>query len=217
MQPALPDASISAPGPAGAGVNGVVATDLADWAAEINSEHLAALDCAETAIEHARRAGDLLIKAKHSLAHGEWLPWIAANIQIGERHVRNYMTLAKANRQRVADLSQRRALAELAAPKARIIADLRNIDSGTRIDGSPIPIETGRLSLGDINGEAACVLVESRRHRGFWHDINLRDGTASGRPMLPAGLQYFLALNPATASLEWQTAPDRGEFLELVS
>jgi hypothetical protein len=94
----------------------LIAGDLEDWAAEINNEHLAAEDCARTAIEHARRAGGLLIKAKQALSHGEWLPWLAANVRISERSVQIYMKLARANPQRAADLSVRQVLVELAAP-----------------------------------------------------------------------------------------------------
>jgi hypothetical protein len=105
----------------------LIAGDLEDWASEINSEHLAASDCAQTAIEHARRAGGLLIKAKQALPHGDWLPWLAANVHVSERSVQVYMKLARENPQHAAGLSMRRALAELAAPISKAHIDHEGI------------------------------------------------------------------------------------------
>ena len=46
-------------------------------AIEIRAQHLLARQAADTAIDHARRAGMLLLQAKAALDHGEWLPWLA--------------------------------------------------------------------------------------------------------------------------------------------
>jgi Protein of unknown function (DUF3102) len=61
----------------------------------IEREHLAATRDARSAMEHAIRCGVLLLEAKASLAHGEWLPWIAANLSFGDRQARKYLSLAK--------------------------------------------------------------------------------------------------------------------------
>lgn len=94
----------------------LVASDLQDWADEVNSEHLAAFDCALTAIEHGKRAGSLLLKAKEAVGRGQWLTWLAANIKVSVRQAQRYMQLAEANTTRVSHTSMRQALAELAAP-----------------------------------------------------------------------------------------------------
>ncbi len=52
-------------------------TTLVSIAQEINEEHEAASRAVRSALEHARRAGELLLEAKAQRAHGEWLPWLA--------------------------------------------------------------------------------------------------------------------------------------------
>lgn len=68
---------------------------LQDYAAIINDAHRSAFKCAQAAIEHARVAGEHLIKAKAALKHGEWLPWLAENCEVGERQARKYMQVAE--------------------------------------------------------------------------------------------------------------------------
>lgn len=71
-----------------------------------------------SAVEHAIRAGDLLIEAKAQVRHGEWLPWLAENFPASERLAQSYMRLA-ANPQRSAHFdSVDAALKELAEPRA---------------------------------------------------------------------------------------------------
>ncbi len=65
---------------------------LEDLAAEIVQEHTAA----RAGLEHARRAGELLIEAKQQVQHGEWLPWIKANVAcVTRRMAQHYMRLAR--------------------------------------------------------------------------------------------------------------------------
>ena len=98
------------------------ATDrLVALAADINREHEAAEHAATTAVEHARRAGEMLLEAKAAVLHGAWLPWIRENLSLSERSAQGYMRVAKQLRelpdgkaQRVADLPLRQVLASLA-------------------------------------------------------------------------------------------------------
>ena len=84
----------------------------------INQHHTAAVKHAESALEHARAAGELLLEAKDGCKHGEWLDWIAANFAGSEKTAHNYMRVARrwqqimatAKPQRVTDLSLREAL-----------------------------------------------------------------------------------------------------------
>jgi hypothetical protein len=65
------------------------------------NEHLAAAETAtRRGLEHAIAAGILLLEAKELVAHGEWLTWLQANCQIGQRQVQAYMRLAR-NRHRL--------------------------------------------------------------------------------------------------------------------
>lgn len=69
--------------------------DLSALAAEINAAHRAAQEYASKAVERALQAGDLLIKAKSAVQHGQWLPWLAVNCpDIAERTCQQYMKLA---------------------------------------------------------------------------------------------------------------------------
>jgi hypothetical protein len=88
---------------------------LSQLAERINAEHEATEATAKASIQHARIAGELLLKAKAQVGHGNWLPWIRENCKLSERTARDYMKIADqwhelANRQRAADLSLRGAL-----------------------------------------------------------------------------------------------------------
>jgi hypothetical protein len=95
---------------------------LDQLATQIEAKHRAAQEAARSAVEHACRAGELLIEAKAAVTHGKWGRWIEANVTIAPRTVRAYMQLAKrlpelsdADRQRVADLPVRYAVKEVRA------------------------------------------------------------------------------------------------------
>lgn len=92
-------------------------SELTALAMRINAEHAAAEQAAETAVERARRAGELLIEAKEKVPHGQWLPWLAENITMPKRTAQAYMALAHGlpqlapeDAQRVAHLPLRKAL-----------------------------------------------------------------------------------------------------------
>ena len=61
---------------------------------QIEREHRAAFDAVASAIQHAIECGRLLLKAKATLAHGAWLPWVEANLSFGSRQARKYTRLA---------------------------------------------------------------------------------------------------------------------------
>jgi hypothetical protein len=93
-------------------------------AQQINAEHEAVCRAAYSALEHAKRGGELLCDVKASLPHGRWLPWLAEHCPtIPERTAQAYMRIARywptleAKTQRVADLPIRQALALLAEPE----------------------------------------------------------------------------------------------------
>jgi hypothetical protein len=46
-------------------------------------------------LEHYRRVGDLLLKAKERCGHGKFLPWLKANFPFSRQHAANYMRLAE--------------------------------------------------------------------------------------------------------------------------
>lgn len=100
---------------------------LATLAAQINAEHDAAENHARKAIEHARAAGEKLLLAKAGVAHGQWLPWLAANCpRLAERTAQAYMKLAKGwpllerKSATVADLTINDALKLLTGPDSDV-------------------------------------------------------------------------------------------------
>ena len=73
----------------------ITAEELVNIAEQINAEHEAAKGAFGSAFEHAARAGVLLRRAKLSVPHGEWLPWIRDNCPMSRRTVQMYMRIAK--------------------------------------------------------------------------------------------------------------------------
>lgn len=68
-------------------------------AKDINEAHRLAKECAETAIEHALRCGELLIAQKDTLrgaaGHGSWESWVEKNCEFSLRMAQRYMQAAK--------------------------------------------------------------------------------------------------------------------------
>ena len=96
----------------------------------IRAELAAAKNAARSAIEHARRAGELLLEAKQVIPHGGWGRWLADHCEISPRTARAYMQLARrlaemseVERQRVADLPLRGLCERLAEPKPITTSD----------------------------------------------------------------------------------------------
>lgn len=71
-------------------------------ATQINTAHRAAVSNAQKvfeysdkSMEYAAECGRLLLRAKEGVPHGEWLPWIEANLEFEERQAQKYMRVAK--------------------------------------------------------------------------------------------------------------------------
>ncbi len=64
-------------------------------APQIAAEHEAAQQHADKAIEHAKRAGALLLEVKAQLDHGQFLPWIDDHLNVSRRQVQRYMRAAQ--------------------------------------------------------------------------------------------------------------------------
>lgn len=106
----------------------VRAPSLAQLAKRINAEHRECGRAMKRGLLHALRAGELLIEAKDTVKHGQWLTWLADHCpKVNERLAQKYMQVARdfplleaANAARVADLSFREALRLLAANLAML-------------------------------------------------------------------------------------------------
>lgn len=67
-----------------------------------NEEYHLAAYAARSALEHARRSGDALLRAKELLGHGKFLPWVREHFESSDRTARAFMQIAS-NWQRVAN------------------------------------------------------------------------------------------------------------------
>ncbi len=73
------------------------AHDLLSLADTIRIQHHEAEKSQRDALERYRTVGNALLAAKALCKHGEWLPWLKANVSFTEQHARRYMRLAKSN------------------------------------------------------------------------------------------------------------------------
>jgi hypothetical protein len=64
-------------------------------AAFINAEHEAGQAAIKKGLEHYRRGGERLLAVRKRLRHGQWLPWLKANVNCSQQTASNYMRLAK--------------------------------------------------------------------------------------------------------------------------
>ena len=74
-------------------------------AADINRLHGLATARATEAIGYAKQAGILLLEVKAALKHGEWLPWLAANVTVSARQVQRYVAVAQGKAVTVRELA----------------------------------------------------------------------------------------------------------------
>ena len=97
------------------------------YATEINEAHQLALQHAASAVNYGVKVGTLLLEAKAVLPHGQWLPWLRANVVFSERTAQSYMRIAHKSppeiRNGAADLSLRKALQNVAGPRRMSLDD----------------------------------------------------------------------------------------------
>lgn len=62
--------------------------------ADIAHHHAQALAKAGEAVAHAQQVGKLLQQVKDTLAHGQWLPWLAENVTFSPRQAQRYLQVA---------------------------------------------------------------------------------------------------------------------------
>lgn len=65
--------------------------DLAELAVQINDEHAACVRFANDAVKRAIKMGQLLVRAKQAIPHGDFAGWIKANCTFRPRMAQSYM------------------------------------------------------------------------------------------------------------------------------
>ena len=86
---------------------------LARLAKQINSAHDACekvlVKAQQTSLQHAVRAGKLLVEAKKLVGHGQWLDWLEKHFAGNPRTAQRYMTLATELEKRQREAKQQAA------------------------------------------------------------------------------------------------------------
>jgi hypothetical protein len=122
---------------------------LSALAKEIRQAHEAALASARTSLQHARRAGELLMRAKAEVPHGGWLPWLKASCPgISERTAQAYMQVSAhweeitAKAQGTADLPISTALALVSAQRRGFVAGAVKVNVISKTETYKLPVAT---------------------------------------------------------------------------
>jgi len=186
MQPIFThDAATVKPGPdQAAGAPHAGSNRLTVLAADIVAAHNDVLAFEAKATERAIGAGKLLIEAKDSLKHGQWLPWLKANFAFSERTAQRYIRLAEA----AANPTRCRIL-EMGVAEA-----LRYLDEVASI---PLPKPT-EVTIGLVgNGEASIAYIVHDRDadddKSSYHIAAIDDGhltVCTTRRPVPGDLVY---------------------------
>jgi hypothetical protein len=195
---------------------------LTDLAVRIRAEHEAARLAARTTIEHAIRAGELLIEAKQLVQHGYWGDWLHAHCDLSERSAQAYMRIARyqSNPQLTADLTIDDALKVLAKPKPGVIDAA---DELIRADWLPDngQVRIGILDLPDRNIFEMFGVVEDERHPGYFRIAHTEDygddgggcftEPKSGRPVrgdwVRTFFEHFTRHPDLFDRIEWEDRP----------
>lgn len=169
----------------------VVDGKLPGLANKINEATTAAESHARSAMQYALIAGELLIKAKVLVPHGEWQQWVEANCTIAPRTASAYMRLATrlhelpdAERQRVADLPLRDAIRAISTSP-------QTPPSNSRVRYRPPNGEVARVST--ALQSAADSLKRAGREIGFLRELKATR-VESLRSRLRAALDLLDAL-----------------------
>ena len=79
---------------------------------KVNREHRHAQSAARQAVKHAVEAGELLLKVKEAVGHGNFTKWIEKNFEGSPRQARRYMKLADAAHQKRIDSDEVSSMTE---------------------------------------------------------------------------------------------------------
>jgi hypothetical protein len=100
-----------------------IEVNLDDLASTIRTAHEGVTLAAANMIEFALTAGDALLRAKETVGHGKWLPWLKTECDLSERTAHRYMAIAnaraviEANPTRATDLGLTAVLKLISAEK----------------------------------------------------------------------------------------------------
>lgn len=127
--------------------------------AQINQRHRTIRELASQALDHAKVAGELLLRAKERIPHGGFSQWVSQHCEFSDRTARTYMTIAESwgaiseKRKRFRNLSVRAAVKLVAEHDDSVTAAI----NGPHLPHDWEPLE-GFLSIGKAGDDQYVVL-----------------------------------------------------------
>ena len=158
--------------------------NLSTWAADINAAHADAMTHASSAIDYAKKAGALLLRAKQKLPHGAFGGWLEANCVVKARQAQYYMNAAQGKAVPVRKLANTQPAAYLTDESPKTLSDY--------FRPSWIPMKGHTYCCATDDG--AYWVVHSKDHPGFFHVSHLTEDSYSGtrRPVPGITVEYML-------------------------
>lgn len=147
--------------------------DITNTAGEIDRLHGLAGARAAEAIEYARQAGQLLLKVKASLKHGEWLPWLEKNVSVSPRQAQRYIAVADGRTVPVRELVTGKG-AEIAPIQKGAIGDNGPLKSDTvshlteTIGPTAFVPEQDLCYIALMDDESTYLVEPASQHPGFF-------------------------------------------------
>lgn len=183
-------------------------------ASDINRLHELACSKADEAIDHAKKAGALLLEAKAALQHGEWLPWLEENIFMSARQVQRYMQVAQGRPLPVRSMASTASRANT-TPVTHLEVEAPRLFPGEPDAPEFVP-EPGHCYAFVMPDTTVFAVEPSLKHPGFFFvskmdaATNMVDHTRrpAGAAWVEANLQYFGLVNPGAVA--WRMKPSAG-------
>jgi hypothetical protein len=183
-------------------------------AADINRLHNLASLSADEAVAHAKQAGMLLLEAKASMKHGDWLPWLEANITVSPRQVQRYLHVAQGR-----PLPIRMEAAHKPAPIKNDTVSHLEVTAPGSFSGEPDApqfVPDASLCHAHATADAMFLVEPSQRHSGFFFvsrlDADDEHYDCTRRPVgaewVEMNLQHFGLAEPSAVA--WRVRPSTG-------
>lgn len=172
--------------------------------------HASCLEAGKKALLHAKKAGELLVKAKKNLLHGEWGTWVEQNLPFSIRTAQLYMKISKewnkitSNTQSVALLSMSDAVEIISRPRLSALEKALS--------------ELGEdVFLYSDGPEGALKAIEpSKEYPGFFYvttlDSSISIAGTNHRPVKALGVEHLLSRSGFSFDKQqWEKLPYSGK------
>lgn len=196
-----------------------VDVDLASLAVAANENHAATELASREAVRYAIAAGQVLLRAKQRVGHGNWLGWVKTHLAFAPRTASLYMRLAaipEADRQRVADMSLRMAARAVADyGEAPVLAAGNGANSRAIRDAAKLYVPDGSR-VADVTYGRGAFWTQTNSARFHLHksDINPAAGDVVAAdlralPYADASMDVIVLDPPYASSLQCRSLTSR--------